>query len=223
MTKIYPIKLSISTCYLIEGAKKILIDTGSPNEGHKIIKALNTRGVELSDLSLILHTHGHSDHCGSTVELIKRHKIPTAIHSSDGHMTENGRNDYLKTTSLTAKFIKPFVDKPFPAFEADIFIDDFMDLTTYGINGVLHSTPGHTKGSISIEFDNHEAIIGDLLMGGFLGGQLLPHLPGYHYFADDFREIKKSIIKILEFKTDKFYVGHGGPVTRASIIKRIKL
>jgi glyoxylase-like metal-dependent hydrolase (beta-lactamase superfamily II) len=223
MTRIYPIKLSISTCFLVEGTGKILIDTGSPGEGERIIQALRKRGVELSDLSLILHTHGHSDHCGSTVELIKRHKIPTAIHSSDGHMTKNGRNDHLKTTNLTAKLIKPFVDKPFPAFEADILVDDYMDLTTYGINGVLHSTPGHTKGSISVAFDNREAIIGDLLMGGYLGGQFFPHLANYHYFIEDLSDFNKSIKKILEFKTDHFYSGHGGPITRESIEKRIHL
>jgi glyoxylase-like metal-dependent hydrolase (beta-lactamase superfamily II) len=223
MTRIYPIKLSISTCFLVEGTNNILIDTGSPGEEEKIIQALKKRGVELSDLSLILHTHGHSDHCGSTAELIKRHKIPTAIHSFDSHMTENGKNDYLKTTSLIATFIKPFVDKPFPAFKADIFIDDYEDLTSYGINGLLHPTPGHTKGSISLEFDNQESIIGDVLMGGYMGGQFFPHLANYHYFAEDLSAINQSIKKILAFKTNKYFLGHGGPVTRESILKRIKI
>jgi glyoxylase-like metal-dependent hydrolase (beta-lactamase superfamily II) len=109
---------------LVEGNQKILVDSGSPGEGMTIIKELKKLGVSLTDISLILHTHGHSDHCGSTTELIRQHKIPTAIHSADSHMTENGKNDFLKTTRLIAKFIRPFVDKPFPAFKADIFIDN---------------------------------------------------------------------------------------------------
>lgn len=222
MTRIHKIKLKISNCHLIEGNKKILVDTGSPGEGETIIKELNKLGVNLSDISLILHTHGHSDHCGSTTELLRKHKIPTAIHSADSHMTENGKNDYLKTTRLIAKFIKPFVDKPFPSFKADIFIDNYKDLTSFGINGKIHLTQGHTKGSISIECDNKEAIIGDVMMGGFMGGEFFPYLPDYHYFADDLNEIRKSITRIIKFNAEKFYVGHGGPLTRDRIEKRFK-
>lgn len=222
MTIVHKIKLKVSNCYLVEGTKKILIDTGSPGEATTIIRELKKLKVELSELSLILHTHGHSDHCGSTTELIKKHKIPTAIHSADSHMTENGKNDFLKTTRLVAKFIKPFVDKPFPSFKADIFLDHYVDLKSFGVNGMIHSTKGHTNGSISIEFDNKEAIIGDVMMGGFMGGEFLPHLPDYHYFADDIFDIDQSITKILTFKADKFYVGHGGPLQRENIEKRFK-
>ena len=222
MATVHKIKLKISNCYLVEGDKKVLIDTGSPGEAKTIISELKKRNVELSDLSLILHTHGHSDHCGSTTELIKQHKIPTAIHSADSHMTENGKNDFLKTTRLIAKFIKPFVDKPFPAFKSDIYIDNYADLKNFGINANIYLTRGHTNGSISIEFDNREAIIGDVMMGGIMGGEFMPHKPDYHYFADDTKEIYQSIKKILTFNADKFYVGHGGPLKRDDIEKRFK-
>jgi glyoxylase-like metal-dependent hydrolase (beta-lactamase superfamily II) len=222
MTRIHKIKLSVSNCYLVQGDKNILVDTGSPNEEHKIIKAINDLGFQLSNIALILHTHGHSDHCGSTKELIQRHKIPTAIHSADSHMTKNGRNDFLKPIRPIAKFIKPFVDKPFLPFESDMHIDSYNDLKSFGINGFIHSTPGHTTGSISIEFDNHEAIIGDIMMGGFFGGELLPHLPDYHYFAEELIEIRSSINKVLTFNSSTYYVGHGGPLTKERIKNRFK-
>jgi hydroxyacylglutathione hydrolase len=147
-----------------------LVDTGSPGEGKKIIRELRKLGVELSDLSLILHTHGHCDHCGSTAELIRNHKIPTAIHAGDRAMIENGKNGTIKTRGLFAKILKPIVDVPFTSFRADIFLDDCSDLCDFGINGKIHSTTGHTPGSVSLVFDNKEAIIGDLLMGGYIGG-----------------------------------------------------
>ena len=62
MTTIHTIKLKISNCFLIEGTKKILVDTGSPGEGKKIMQELKKLGVDLADIALILHTHGHSDH-----------------------------------------------------------------------------------------------------------------------------------------------------------------
>lgn len=222
MTRIHLIKLKISNCFLVESTKKMLVDTGSPGEGKKIIRELRKLGVELSDLSLILHTHGHSDHCGSTAELISYHKIPTAIHSADQKMIETGKNGLIKTRGLFAKIIKPFVDVPFTPFKADILLDNYTDLSEFGIKGNIHSTKGHTNGSISIEFDNKETIIGDLLMGGYLGGALLPHLPDYHYFIENLEEVHRSIRKILEFQSEKFYVGHGGPVTKAKIEERFK-
>jgi glyoxylase-like metal-dependent hydrolase (beta-lactamase superfamily II) len=222
MTTIHTIKLKISNCFLIESDKKILVDTGSPGEGKKIIGELKKLEVDLSDISLILHTHGHSDHCGSTVELIRYHKIPTAIHSGDRAMIENGKNGKIKTRGLFAKILKPIVDVPFPAFKADIFLDDYSNLLEFGINAKAYSTKGHTQGSISLVFDNNEAIIGDLLMGGYMGGTFFPHLPDYHYFIDNLNDVHQSIQKILEFESDKFYVGHGGPLTRARIEKRFR-
>jgi len=47
-------------------------------------------------------------------------------------------------------------------------------------------------------------------------------MPDYHYFIDDIEEVHRSIQKILEFDSDKFYVGHGGPLTRARIEKRFR-
>jgi hydroxyacylglutathione hydrolase len=215
--KIYTIKLSISNCYLVTGEKNILIDTGSPNEGQKIIKAIQKLGLQLSDISLILHTHGHSDHCGSTKELLNICKIPTAIHIADSEMVASGINTKIKYTKFISRFIWLFVDKPFTPFTADIKIENNFDLNTFGINGKVYHTKGHTKGSIAIEFDNGAAIIGDTLMGGYFGGLVLPHLPDFHYFADDLSEVKLAIQKILSFNSTTFYVGHGGPLSKKDI------
>ena len=220
MIQLHKIQLAMSNCYLVLGERPILVDTGSPGEGKRILAALRGYGVELADLSLILHTHGHSDHCGSTLELIRQHKIPTGIHSADSHMIRQGKNDFLKTTRPIARWIRPFVDKPFPAFEPDLFIDDLADLGAFGVRGSLHHTLGHTEGSISIVFDSYEAIIGDVMMGGYMGGAFWPHLPDYHYFADDLTIIRQSIKKVLTFEAEVYYVGHGGPLTRDRIEAR---
>jgi glyoxylase-like metal-dependent hydrolase (beta-lactamase superfamily II) len=222
MTEVHRIKLKISNCYLVRGEKNILVDTGSPGEGEKITGQLRKLGVELSDLSLILHTHGHSDHCGSTAELIGYHRIPTAVHSHDRGMTEKGSNGIVKTRGLFAKILKPFVDLPSPPFKPDLHVDDYDDLSSFGVHGRIHHTPGHTEGSVSIELQDGGAIIGDLMMGGFIGGTFLPHLPDYHYFIDDLDEVHRSIIRILKFDSDTFHVGHGGPLERKRIEDRFK-
>lgn len=220
MTTIHTIRLKFSNCYQVSGARNILVDTGSPGEAQNIIHKLQALGVGLSDISLILHTHGHADHCGSTVELLQQQKIPTAIHSADSHMTERGQNSPLKSEHLIARLAARFIDRPFPAFRADIFVDNYTDLSEFGCNGTLHSTRGHTSGSISIEFDSQEAIIGDVLMGGFVGGLFFPSTPGYPYVVEDAQALETSINKILDFNANTFYVGHGGPLSRERIKKK---
>jgi hypothetical protein len=60
-------------------------------------------------------------------------------------------------------------------------------------------------------------------MGGYLGGTFFPHLPDYHYFADDLEEIGRSIRKLMDTTAARFHVGHGGPLKRERIIKRFGL
>jgi hydroxyacylglutathione hydrolase len=217
MTTINQIKLSISNCFLLQGDRNILVDTGNPKEGQKIIAALTKKGLALQDISLILHTHGHADHCGSTQELLRMHKIPTAIHTADRFMSDQGTNGEIKTKGVTAFLVKPFINRPYPAFAADLIIDQEINLHEFGVQAKIYFTPGHTQGSISIETDANEAIVGDLLMGGVLGGKFFSHIPDYHYFMDSVEQVNQSIQKMLSFRADTFFVGHGGPLKRVAI------
>ena len=212
MTTIHPIRLSISNAYLVKGPVSILIDTGSPGEGKKIVRFLSKHGLKLSDIALLLHTHGHSDHCGSTRELLDQCKIPTALHVGDLSMAVSGKNGPISTTTLFSKILVPFVDKPFAAFTPDYFLDTLTNLSSFGINANILHTPGHSKGSVSIEFDNGEMFIGDLLMGGMLGGAFFPGQPGYHYFIEDRTVLHRSIERVLDRPVQRYWVGHGGPL-----------
>jgi glyoxylase-like metal-dependent hydrolase (beta-lactamase superfamily II) len=110
--------------------------------------------------------------------------------------------------------------KPFEPSQPDLVLEKEMTLKECGVNARVALTPGHTKGSISILLGNGEAIIGDVMMGGFIGGNLFPSRPAYHYFFENLQEIKASIKKIIEYKPAIVYVGHGGPMTLDAIIKR---
>lgn len=219
MMTLHCIRLSISNAYLVKGNINILIDTGSPGEGKQIIRFLHQQGLQLSDLSLILHTHGHSDHCGSTYELIQYCKIPTALHGGDLVMAISGSNGSVSTTTLFSKLLLPFVDKPFSPFTPDFLLDEMSDLSRFGLHATIWHTPGHSKGSVSLEFENGDMVIGDLLMGGMLGGMLLPGLPGYHYFIEDYDLLHRSIEKVLSRPAKRYWVGHGGPLKAQDVEK----
>ena len=104
-----------------------------------------------------------------------------------------------------------------------------MELDAWGIKGKIVFTPGHTAGSISVviedeDYDlnkcNNQAIAGDLMKGGHLGGALYPNRPDYHYFADDLDIVRDSIKKLMSFSISKVYLGHGGPLDRKDIKRR---
>jgi hydroxyacylglutathione hydrolase len=223
MVKIYPLKLSVSNCFLVKGEGNMLVDIGLPGEEGRIIRFLQQHKLQLNDLSLILHTHGHSDHCGSTSALIQQANIPTAIHHADEDLVLSGTNGEIKTTKFFARLIKPFVDKPYPGFKPDYLIKgNNFDLEKFGIKGKVMETPGHTAGSVSLLFNYGVAIIGDLLMGGFLGGMIFPEKPDYHYFASDLNQVNESLRQIMTEPVSTFFVGHGGPLSRENIEKRFR-
>ena len=210
MATVIQFRLSLSNSFLVVGDRPILVDTGSPKDGKKLLRKLAQHGVQ--DLALILHTHGHSDHCGSTRQLKEAMSAPTAIHPADAAVMENGRNQATKPTSRRAKLLHWLVNDEFPPVRPDIFLTDKMSLQGFGVEGKVVYTPGHTAGSISVLLSSGEAIVGDLLMGGWLGGMFRSGQPGYPYYADDVGQIRTSVKTLLDLGATRFFVGHGGPL-----------
>jgi glyoxylase-like metal-dependent hydrolase (beta-lactamase superfamily II) len=218
---VYPIRLSISNAFLVRGERPVLIDTGCPGDAEALLRALVQAGVAVADLALILHTHGHRDHAGGTARLKQLTAAPAAVHPADADMLRRGANRPLIPTNLTGRLIRPFVDRPFPAVEPDLTLEDGMDLRPYGLAGRVVATPGHTAGSVSVRLDGGEVVAGDLLVGGYLGGLLAPHAPGYPYFAEDLAALRQSIRALLSWSPSRIYVGHGGPLDAADVRKRL--
>ncbi len=219
MATIIQFRLSLSNSFLILGERPILVDTGSPKDGDRLLKNLANHGVQGRDLALILHTHGHSDHCGSTRQLKEATSAPTAIHPADAAVMEEGQNQATKPTCLMAKLLHLLLDDKFPSVRPDIQIPDEMALQGFGVDGKLVFTPGHTRGSISVLLSTGEAIVGDLLMGGWLGGMFRSGQPGYPYYADDLGQIRASVKRLLELGATQFFVGHGGPLFAGRVAK----
>lgn len=216
---IFSLKLSSSNAFLLQTSQNILFDTGLPNDLPKLEKMLNEKGVGLADIHLIIHTHGHGDHCGTTAELQKKYSIPTVIHIADKHMSDTGKNEPNKSYGLTAKLIKPFIDKPYTPFIAEFYLNEESknQLEKYDISGFWKRTPGHTDGSISWFFENGTAITGDVVMGGYLGGMIQPHKPEKQYYYKNIAQLKTSVQTILEQDCDTICVGHGGPIKKADL------
>jgi hydroxyacylglutathione hydrolase len=216
---VIPIRLSICNVFLIQGARPILVDTGRPKDFSVIVKALRGHGVALADLSLILHTHGHWDHCGSTAKLREHTSAPIVIHRADAPMLRQGNNGVLTPRNLTARVFKPIMDLSYPGTEPTRLIEGETDLAEYGVSAKVLETPGHTAGSISILTSEREIIVGDLIMGGFLGGRLFRGRPCLHYFYEDLEILKNSIRNVLDLSPSRIHTGHGGPLDPRAVAR----
>jgi hydroxyacylglutathione hydrolase len=216
-TRIIRIALRLSNAYVLQGERgAILVDTGIRGESAKILRAIEVAGVRRTEITLIAHTHSHSDHAGSTAELAGILSVPTALHAADRAMAQRGNNGTVRTRGLSGKIVLPFVDLPFAPYTPDVLLEDGANLTQYGVDAVVRHTPGHTLGSVS--FVSAAGIIaGDVLMGGYIGGHLLPERPGYHYFAESTHQVDASIRALLSLSNTLIYVGHGGPLQRAAV------
>jgi hydroxyacylglutathione hydrolase len=220
VAQIIPIRLGITKAFLVKDDGVILIDTGCPKDENRIVAALQKENVAPRDLKLILHTHAHYDHCGSTRKLMDLTGAPAALHQADIHLAARGMNDPLKPISLGGYFVQFISYRPFEPFTPDVVIEREMDLRHYGVGAKVIFTPGHTAGSISVLFDDGRAIVGDLMVGGYLGSFLLPSRPGFHWFADDVPALRASIKKVMSAGAVTVYTAHGGPLERDAIMRR---
>jgi glyoxylase-like metal-dependent hydrolase (beta-lactamase superfamily II) len=81
--------------YLLRGKQNAIIDTGTMNTPETdIIPALNKLGMTLSDINIILNTHGHFDHTGGDAT-VKAAGAKLYIHPKEASQVCN-RKSYLK-------------------------------------------------------------------------------------------------------------------------------
>ena len=216
--KIFQLKLSVSNAFVLLGERPILVDAGGPRDVNAIRSKLRDLHVKFSDLALIVHTHVHSDHMGSTAAIAAEAKCPVAYHPADQPIVDRSHNGQLTGVGLRGRIMSRFFSSaPFAPVQADIDLHQGMNLARYGADATVILTPGHTPGSVSFLTSAGDAIIGDIIMGGYMGGNFLASRPMYHYFADDIAQAMASLDLVLSQTHGTLHVGHGGPLTHASV------
>ncbi len=208
--KIDRITKGLCSAYLVrDNGSGVLIDTLYPGDEKFIIKKMKELGIYSFELKAIFITHAHVDHAGSAKALSEFFGVPVIAHSLARRYLERGENSIIKPGrflgSLFLLFFKP-EKMSYPSLSPDIIFDDMLDMRDFGIEGYILHTPGHTPGSSSLVLESHDVIIGDLLMG-----IPFPDLPSYPLFVSDAILLKKSLKKVLDTKSERFYPAHGFP------------
>lgn len=210
--RVVRIKSAVSSAYLVIDDKAILIDAGHPGQADRILSAVRRAGVDEQDISLLIHTHGHGDHAGSSAEIRRRLGLPVAVHAADADLLRRGDNGPVRPRTLEGRLIAATVVRPYEPVEPDVVLTEEISLKRYGVDAQVLFTPGHTPGSLSVVLPEHGAIIGDLMLGGVLGGAFFGRRPRLHYFVDDDAAVPASVAKVLRHGPSTMYVGHGGPL-----------
>lgn len=207
--------------FIIVGERPILVDTGMPGGAPKILAALTRKGFAPGDVSLILITHRHVDHIGGAAALKRATGAPVAVHALDAEWLRRGDGGPRPATGWAGRLfdLTGLPRERAEPCEPDLVIEHDLTLERYGVPGgmVLH-TPGHTGGSVSTLLPNGDVLAGDLVSGGvFIGGIALRHRAQKPPYEDDPIKVRQSLIRLLDQKASRFYVGHGGPLTAAAV------
>jgi len=213
-TEVAVVKMGFVDSYIIKGNADlngenswIIVDCGVAGSERKILKTMNIFGIKPENVSLIILTHAHIDHIGNVKFLQKITGAKVAIQKEDSSYLIEGIN--AKVTPVTGfarfmlRFLKYVPQKEKNGINPDVIIENELDLNEFGVKGSVVSTPGHTKGSVSIFLDSGNCIVGDVIGKQF--GKVKPGL-----FCNDTEENLKSIKKIVDYKAKNLYLSHGG-------------
>jgi hydroxyacylglutathione hydrolase len=219
--KIHTIKMGITWCYVIQDKGTIMVDCGPPDKLDTFLKAMKKASIDPKQIKLIVHTHGHWDHIGSTKAIKEATGAQIAMHEPDKEWLEKslhplppGVNAWGRfMMKLSARFMIP---ANLPATLVDIVLPDKeFSLKPFGISGKVLFTPGHSMGSVSVLLETGEAFVGDLAMNG------LPFRlsPGLTILAESMEKVKESWRILLDQGAKMIYIGHGKPFP-AEIIRK---
>src|SRR5271170_6384478 len=99
--------------YIVLGERAVVVDTGSAGEEERILRGLRRFNVEPERVTLLLHTHGHTDHAGSTRALRERLRVPVAVHAADAGKMRVGNSSPLIPLRLSSRVVSLFLDPRF--------------------------------------------------------------------------------------------------------------
>ena len=225
-TTIVPIQLGFSTAYLLRGERPILLDTGFRGSTTVLLRALARARVSPSDLSLLLISHGHTDHYGNAAALRELSGAPLAVGRADAMWLAAGHNAPFPAARLAGRLLRPVFSvrrvtsvAPVPV---DITVDETLDLRPFGVAGAACATPGHTPGSLTVLLDDarHPGRVDAALIGDLVLGPRLPlAAPRYPMFVTDEDVLRRSIRHVASLSPACIYPAHGRPFTTEQLCR----
>ncbi|RDW15938.1 MBL fold metallo-hydrolase [Oceanobacillus chungangensis] len=210
----------------------VLVDAEMPDSADKIISVIEERFGANSRPKAIILTHGHFDHVGAIVELVKKWAVPIFAHELELPFL-TGKMSYPKPDAsveggLIAKMSPMFPNEPInlgenvqglPADGSVPYMPGFR---------WIH-TPGHSPGHISLFRDEDGTLIAgdafvtvkqDSLYKVLTQELEVNGLP--RYFTTVWNAARKSVEKLQSLKPRIAITGHGKPISGATLSNGLK-
>jgi len=189
--------------YLVDGGDELaLIDAGAGDGFEAIVENIASAGYDPKQLTTLVLTHCHIDHCGGIPEFVRRFGVKVVAHQAGAEILAS--RDPLRTAATWYNLDVPeiAVDQTFSAPELRLQVGR-QELVC------LH-TPGHSPDSISVYLDR----------GGkrILFGQDI-HGPFHPALGSDVKQWRKSMEQLLALKADILGEGHFGVYQPASEVE----
>ncbi len=186
--------------FVFKGKRKILIDTGYIGDFRETKRWIESVGVDLKSIDLIISTHSHCDHVGGNKKIREMSECSIAIHRLDRQSID--RKDDWATWYR-------FYDQEAEFFPVDQTLDEGEIICFDDLQFQIIHTPGHSRGGISLYCPEERFLISsDALWNGDLGvlntiveGKDAPILA------------RESLDKIRGLDIQTIYPGHGGVIS----------
>ncbi|MBR3004092.1 MAG: MBL fold metallo-hydrolase [Lachnospiraceae bacterium] len=230
MAEIIQYASGMSNGFFIKGSKGVVcVDTGDLEGKEVALKFFEDAGIKPEDVILIIVTHYHPDHVRNINVLKELTNAPVLIHETEADALNNGA-DPDKTTAARNEFGRKLQEmfasmdmpeQPIIKCPVDIAMKgEEMDLSEWGLDGVLLHTPGHSRGSICVLLNNGDVLVGDVFSSN--GAEKVGMMP---FFKDPdlpYEAAQESVQKLLDRGAKVFYSGHGGPFTREYVQEKLE-
>lgn len=209
----------------------VLVDAGMPESADEIISVTEERFGANTPPKAIILTHGHFDHVGAIVELIKYWNVPVYAHELElPYLT--GKKKYPEPDAtveggMVAKMSPMFPNEPVQlgdhvqALPADGHVPGMPEFKW------IH-TPGHTEGHISLFRERDRALIAgdafitvkqEYLYKVLTQEQEISGPP--RYLTPDWKAAKESVKTLEALKPSVAVTGHGLPMAGEMLAKSL--
>ena len=167
----------------------VLFDTAFASTSYLLVDSLRRVGIRPRDVRLMLHTHGHVDHCGATRRMKALTGARVALGAQDVETVEKG-------TALTcAEYLYGITD--FETFEVDEALEDSVAVDCGNTVIECHHTPGHTPGTFTYTFP--VMIEREKITVGLFGGPGLWTMEDEHRAEQGYAGNRKEFAESLKF------------------------
>lgn len=210
----------------------VLVDAGMPKSADEIISVTEERfGANCRPQAIIL-THGHFDHVGGLIELIKHWEVPVYAHPLEMPFL-TGQKSYPEPDptvegGMVAKMSRLFPNEPISlgnnvqTLPSDGTVPHMPDFRW------IH-TPGHAPGHISLFREKDRALIAgdafvtvkqEYLYKVITQEQEISGPP--RYLTTDWKAAKESVMKLEALHPSVAITGHGVPMSGELLTTSLK-